>query len=299
MTDSTLAVCASHSPLISTVDGGEGGVRFLAAIEEVRGRIKEFDPEVVVFFGPDHARALQNLVPAFTVVTSASGYGDWGTPTDPYDVPGELAAELAAGLIDRGFDAAVGGDLHIDHGFGQTFVQLFDRLDAIPVIPVVVNCARPPQPTLPRVIEFGRAVGNLLRESDKRVLFLGSGGLSHTPPSMSAEVRKLPETEREAVSRRTVEHAAGLIRPEWDQGFLEKLAASDWSALGSIGNTELDSVGSGTHEIRTWLAAWAAANPDRGVTTYAAVPGWITGMGVIHSDLAPVRAPAEHHTRTI
>jgi 2,3-dihydroxyphenylpropionate 1,2-dioxygenase len=287
MTYSSLAVCASHSPLISTVDGGDAGARFLAAIEEVRGRIKEFDPELVVYFGPDHARALANLVPAFTVATSASGYGDWGTPTDPYDVPADLAGELAVSLLERGFDPAVGSDLHIDHGFGQTFIQLFDRLDAIPVIPIVVNCARPPQPTIKRVIEFGRAVGELLAASDKRVLFLGSGGLSHTPPSMSPEVRKLPEAEREAVSRRTVAEAANLIRPEWDEEFLRKLAASDWSALGAIGNAELDGVGSGTHEIRTWLAAWAAANPDAGVPTYAAVPGWITGMGVIRSELAP------------
>lgn len=286
MTASSMAVCASHSPLIDTVDGGEGGQRFLQAIADVRRRITDFAPELVVFFGPDHSRALQNLVPGFTIVTSAVGYGDWGTPAAAYDVRGETATSLAGDLIGRGFDVAVGSDIHLDHGFGQTFVQLFDRLDAVPVLPIVVNCARPPQPTIGRVIDLGRAVGQLLAESGLRVLYVGSGGLSHTPPSMSPEVRALPEAEREAVSRRTALRAGELLRPEWDDSFLRLLSSSDWDALGRISQAELDEVGSGTHEIRTWLAAWAAADPASGHPTYAAVRGWITGMGVIHSEPA-------------
>lgn len=285
MTGASLAVCASHSPLLDTVDGGEGGESFLGAIADARARIEEFDPEFVVFFGPDHARALDNLVPAFTVVTSAIGYGDWGTPKDPYDVPADDALALGTSLLDQGFDVAMGSDIHLDHGFGQTFIQLFDRLDGVPCIPIVINCARPPQPLVKRVLEFGRAVGKTLATREKRVLYLGSGGLSHTPPSMSKETLKLSEEEREAVSRATVAQAANLIKPDWDAGFLRQLRDADWASLSSITNAELDAAGSGTHEIRTWLAAWAAADARAGESTYAPVREWITGMGVIRSDV--------------
>lgn len=284
MTSSAMAICASHSPLIDSVDGGEGGRRFLDAIDAVRARIRDFSPDIVVFFGPDHSRALDHLVPSFTVVTSASGYGDWGTPTDAYDVQGEEAAELAAELVDRNFDVAIGSDIRLDHGFGQTFVQLFDRLDGVPVIPIVINCARSPQPRISRVIEFGRAVGEILEAQGRRVLYVGSGGLSHTPPSMSADARKLPEHEREAIARQTVAKAAESIKPEWDEGFLRQLREADWAGLEGITDVELDGVGSGTHEIRTWLASWAAAGTTSGVSTYAPVKDWITGMGVIYDD---------------
>jgi 2,3-dihydroxyphenylpropionate 1,2-dioxygenase len=284
MSGAAMAICASHSPLIDTVDGGDGGRLFLDAIDDVRARIAEFAPDLVVFFGPDHSRALENLVPAFTVVTSAQGYGDWGTPTDEYDVAEASAGELAVSLIERGFDVALGSEISLDHGFGQTFVQLFDALGAIPVVPIVVNCARAPQPRIQRVIEFGRAVGEHFRGTGLKVLFVGSGGLSHTPPSMSAEARKLPEEEREAIARATVAKAAESVNPEWDTGFLRQLSQSDWEALSRIDDDELDAVGSGTHEIRTWLATWAAAGADEGVSTYATVREWITGMGVIRSE---------------
>ncbi|MCU1415402.1 MAG: 3-carboxyethylcatechol 2,3-dioxygenase [Microbacteriaceae bacterium] len=282
MTD-TMAFCASHSPLIDTVDGGEGGERFLEAIETAKAAIRDFAPDLVVFFGPDHARALDNLVPAFTVVTSANGYGDWGTPTDSYDVDADEATALATTLLSRGFDVALGSDIHLDHGFGQSFVQVFGALGAIPVLPIVINCARAPQPSIGRVIEFARAVAASLSDSGKRILFMGSGGLSHTPPSMSKEVLSMTEEEREAYSRRTVEKAGELIKPEWDADFLKILADSDWDSLGAITGEELDSVGSGTHEIRTWLAAWAAADAPNGTSTYESVVPWITGMGVIYS----------------
>ncbi|MBB6406342.1 3-carboxyethylcatechol 2,3-dioxygenase [Arthrobacter sp. AZCC_0090] len=288
MTD-TMAFCASHSPLIDTVDGGAEGERFLAALETAKSAIQEFDPELVVFFGPDHARALDNLVPAFTVVTSADGYGDWGTPKDAYDVPAEEATALATALLGQGFDVALGSNIHLDHGFSQTFVQLFGTLGAIPTLPIVINCARAPQPPVERVVDFARAVGSSLATSGKRILFVGSGGLSHTPPSMSKEMLSLSEEEREAVSRRTVEKAGELIRPEWDAGFLRQMSASDWDSLRAITGTELDSIGSGTHEIRTWLAAWSAADAPSGLSTYESVVPWITGMGLIYSEPIPSR----------
>ncbi|MCW2758133.1 MAG: 3-carboxyethylcatechol 2,3-dioxygenase [Nocardioidaceae bacterium] len=275
-----MAVCASHSPLIDTVDGGPGGAAFLAAVEEARRRVEDYDPELVVFFGPDHSRALQNLVPAATVVTSAVGYGDWGTPQDPYVVDADAASGLARALLEDDFDVALGQDIRIDHGFGQTFVQLFGALGARPCLPVVLNCARPPLSSVRRVADLGRAVGRHLSGSGSRILYVGSGGLSHQPPSMSKAVTGLSEEEREAVSRRTVADAARFVNPAWDQEFLTAMVEGDWSHLRGLRDADLDAVGTGTHEIRTWVAAWAASSAQGGTFVYEPVPEWITGMGI-------------------
>jgi 2,3-dihydroxyphenylpropionate 1,2-dioxygenase len=275
-----LAVCASHSPLLENVDAGDAGVKFFSAIEDAKATIAAFDPELVVFFGPDHFRALQGIVPPVTIATSATGFGDWGTPEDPYVVPAELANQLSAHLLSHEFDVAVGSEVRIDHGFGQTFMQLFSALDAIPVIPIVLNCASMPRTSVSRVIDLAQAVGEFMAATNKRVLFLGSGGLSHQPPSMSAEVRALPSEEREAIARKSVLDAAKYVNAHWDSTFLESLTTCNWSALREYKDPELAEVGSGTHEIRTWVAAWAAAGAVAGRFTYVPIPEWITGMGV-------------------
>jgi 2,3-dihydroxyphenylpropionate 1,2-dioxygenase len=280
MSTKFLAVCASHSPLLENVDAGEAGVKFFNAIEDAKATIAAFDPELVVFFGPDHFRALQGIVPPVTIATSAIGFGDWGTPEDPYVVPAELANELATYLLSQEFDVAIGSEVRIDHGFGQTFIQLFSALDAIPVIPIVLNCASMPRTSVSRAIDVAQSVGAFMATTHKRVLFLGSGGLSHQPPSMSAEVRALPSDEREAIARKSVLDAAKYVNAQWDETFLQALTTSNWSVLREYKDPELAEVGSGTHEIRTWVAAWAAAGAAAGRYTYVPIPEWITGMGV-------------------
>jgi 2,3-dihydroxyphenylpropionate 1,2-dioxygenase len=144
----------------------------------------------------------------------------------------------------------------------------------------VLNCARPPLPSVGRVIDIGTAVGRILATSGRRVLYVGSGGLSHQPPSMKAQNTRLSEAEREEVARRTVADAARYVNPEWDDAFLRALTSSDWGHLRGLGDEALNAVGTGTHEIRTWVAAWAAAAASRGIFTYEPVPEWITGMAV-------------------
>jgi 2,3-dihydroxyphenylpropionate 1,2-dioxygenase len=275
-----MVVCASHSPLIDSVSGAAAGRRFLDAVADAQRRIEAFAPDLVVFFGPDHARALQNIVPAATVVSSAVGYGDWGTPEDPYVVDDELARGCATALLGEAFDVALGAEMRLDHGFGQTFAQLFGSLDAVPCLPILINCSRPPLATVDRIAHLGAAVGRFAAGIGGNVLFVGSGGLSHQPPSMAKAVTVLSEEEREAVSRRTVADAARFVNPAWDERFLKTLTEGDWSTLRAISDEDLNAVGLGTHEIRTWVAAWSAAQLGAGSYTYAPVPAWITGMGV-------------------
>jgi 2,3-dihydroxyphenylpropionate 1,2-dioxygenase len=282
MTSAFLA--ASHSPLMRPDDNsGEPGAAFHAAVARARTAAQAFDPELVVFFGPDHRRALTSVVPPFTVVRSAAGFGDWDLPNAPYAVDDALARTLVGDLHHAGFDVALGEGVRLDHGFAQTWTQLFGSLDAKPVIPIVINCVVEPLPAIARTIAFGRAVGAALAPRRRRTLFIGSGGLSHDPPSLGPEVTGLPETERKRMVEASVADAATRIRPDWDRRFLAALSSADWAWLENLATADVYRNGCGAQEIRTWLAAYAAAGVPVAWSSYHAVPEWITGMGVAMS----------------
>jgi 2,3-dihydroxyphenylpropionate 1,2-dioxygenase len=98
-------------------------------------------------------------------------------------------AAIAVGqhLAAAGIDIALAPHLRLDHGFGQSTSELFGSLPAVPLIPIVINCVDRPLPTAARTAALGRAVGEFLRcglPGDERVLVIGSGGISHAPPSL-------------------------------------------------------------------------------------------------------------------
>lgn len=70
----------------------------------------------------------------------------------------------------------------VDHGFVQPLEILFDGIDRVPVIPVFINGVATPLGPISRIRALGSAFGEAATLLDKRVLFLGSGGLSHDPP---------------------------------------------------------------------------------------------------------------------
>lgn len=278
-----LVVCASHSPgLARDVDERQGLV-FRAGMEAARSRVAAFAPDVVVFFGSDHRRTFTDIVPAFAIVTEAAGLGDLGSPTGRYDVPADTADRMAKHLLDHGFDVAVVRGARLDHGFGQTFAQLVGMLGGVPVLPVFVNCATPPLPACARVWELGEAVGRYTRGIAERPLFVGSGGLSHSPPSLEGTAVGLSDEERTRVNREGFEAAKTKIDPVWDREFLGRLSAYDRPALKSLTDDAIGLAGVGAQEVRTWLAAAAAGGVALQTVAYEPVPEWITGMGVAMS----------------
>jgi len=54
----------------------------------------------------------------------------------------------------------------------------------------------------------------------------------------------------------------------------------DWEWLSNLRHDELASIGVGAQEVRTWIAAIAAANFPATDTIYEPVSEWITGMGI-------------------
>ena len=142
---------------------------------------------------------------------------------------------------------------------------------------------------------IGRAVAG--DGSDKRVLVLASGGLSHRLPwpdwsqTLSDDDRFLVEAwlngrqqwkEYEVRRRQIIRAAAPDINADFDRDFLTQLESGDLSRTLALTNDELEDVaGNGAQELRSWIAMTAAVGCGRGRTlAYEPIGEWLTGMGV-------------------
>ncbi|PZM95844.1 MAG: 3-carboxyethylcatechol 2,3-dioxygenase [Actinobacteria bacterium] len=285
-----MTLCLSHSPGIARDEQKVHGTRFREGMRLAREAVREFDPTLVIFFGSDHRRAYQDILPAFSVVYAAEGLGDLRSPTGPYNVPEQIAADLTAALLNEGFDVAITRKIALDHGFGQTMADILGSLDAVPTVPIFINCATPPLASPRRAAELGAAVGRFAANLDERVLFIGSGGLSHSPPTLALTTAGLSEEERRELSAKHREAAKDKIRPDWDEAFLERLGAQDNSWAFAVTQEFIDPAGVGANEVRTWLAAYLAGGKPLRRVAYEPVREWITGMGVAMSDYSPAKA---------
>lgn len=224
------------------------------------------------------------MVPAFGVALSASILAEGGHPAGELDVPSESARRLCEHLLSAGFDVAACRDIGLDHAFAQPIRDLFGDLAVKAVIPVPVNCATAPLPTGRRVAEFGAEVCRFLDGLDERVLVIGTGGLSHSPPSLEVDTYDLGDEERARIIAEGMADARNKIRPDWDAEVLNAMSNWDVAALIRLVDTAHARAGAGANEVRTWLAAGAAGG-GQPVTplVYEPVPEWITGMAVAAS----------------
>jgi 2,3-dihydroxyphenylpropionate 1,2-dioxygenase len=281
---------------------------FHAAMDRARAAIEDYAPELVVVFGPDHFNGLFfDLMPSFCIGTSAQSTADWGLDPAPLDVPAALAQDAIRALRDAGFDVAFSHRLKVDHGITIPLHKLAGGLARYPVLPVVIDCAADPRPSFARTRAMGEALGRFLSATGKRIVILGSGGLSHDPPTPrlaeapahvvarlidrhtpSAEDLRQRETRVLAAARALVA-GGGPCRPpsaSFDRDFLERFVAQDMEAFDRYTDADVDREGGfGGHEVRCWIAALAAmraAGPvDAAVSWYDIVPEWITGMAVV------------------
>jgi 2,3-dihydroxyphenylpropionate 1,2-dioxygenase len=297
----------SHSPLLDITEQSpelEADVR--AALATARAFAADFDPDVVVVFAPDHYNGFfYRLMPAFCLGTAATAIGDYGSLAGALDVPTELARACAGAVLGAGVDLATSHQMELDHATAQPLRELFDALDARPVIPVFINAAAPPLAPLSRARQLGAAIGRFFAARDERVLFVGSGGLSHDPPVPTLDTASPATAERLVSGRRlTAEEAEGKhtgaiaegmrlaagtserrsLSPSWDAVFLDLVTAGSLAELDGWSNDDIGRHGSGAHEIRTWLAAYAAlaaaGSYEVGYRYYRPIPEYIAGFGV-------------------
>lgn len=279
-----LVVCASHSPGKDRDVAEAFGAEFRAGLSRAATLVREFRPDYIILFGGDHRRAFRTIVPAFAVVQSGGIMAEAGHPAAGLEVPQDRAREIAEHLLASGIDIAVCRDIELDHAFAQPLRDLTGSENRYPVVPIAINCATAPLPDARRVLALGDAVARFLAQRDDRVLIIGTGGLSHSPPSLEVDTYDISDEERARIIAEGMPAARGKIKPVWDREFLEALATWDRHALCTLTDNARAEAGAGANEVRTWLAAGAAGG-GRPVPTlvYQPVPEWITGMAVAAS----------------
>jgi 2,3-dihydroxyphenylpropionate 1,2-dioxygenase len=304
-------ICCSHSPLMTTdVEESEVDVHaaFFREMESCAAALHAFRPDLVVVFGPDHFNGFfYELMPSFCIGAAAMGTKDWHLESGPLRVPRELALSCVRYLQGRDFDLALSHDMKVDHGITIPLYKLTGALNRYDVLPVFVNCAADPRPSFRRVRAFGEAMGVFLAQQDMKITVIGSGGLSHDPPtprlaSSPPDVaqrlirRHTPSQEElDARESRVIRAARDLVggkgpclppSEQWDREFLSTFLSGDLGKLDALADAEIDRVaGFGAHEVRTWVAAAAAARRIGAMQAelryYHLVPEWITGMGIV------------------
>ena len=309
MSPSRAVLGLSHTPLLGLNPLPPVVERDLStALRECARLVGEFAPELVVLFAPDHFNGFfHDLMPPFCIGSEAEALGDYGTPAGPLKVSAADALGLAQALNAQGFDVAVSRRMAVDHGFAQPLQLLFGGLDSPPLVPVFINAAAPPAiPAVVRCVGLGRAAGRHFADDPRRILFIGSGGLSHDPPVPTLDnpdpaaresiiVRHLyTADERTARQARVLavgrDMAAGkssrrALNAEWDQRVMTLLEHEDWTAIGAISEEEIvREGGTSAHETKNWIAAFASQTGTRLSTRqrwYRAIPELIAGFGVM------------------
>ncbi|KUH80276.1 MULTISPECIES: 3-carboxyethylcatechol 2,3-dioxygenase [unclassified Mycobacterium] len=298
----------SHSPLLNLPGPSRGLLDDIeSALTEARRFVSDYDPELVVVFSPDHYNGFfYRTMPPFCIGTAAQGVGDYGSHAGALDVPADLATDCARAVLESGIDVAISASMDVDHGTVQPLQNLFGDATARPMIPVFINSVATPLGPVRRVRALGTAIGTFLATLDKRVLLLGSGGLSHDPPvptlatappaALERIVHGTPMTPEQRQARQVAVMDAAKafahgdsplqpLNPEWDAAFLELVDANRLAEVDGWSNDWIErEAGHSAHEIRTWIAAFAALAAHGRYRTeqrfYRAAPELIAGFAI-------------------
>ncbi len=298
----------SHSPLLNLPGPSQDLLDDIdGALTQAKDFVAAFSPEIVVIFAPDHYNGFfYRTMPPFCIGTQAQGVGDYGTHKGPLDVPEATAIGCAKAVLSAGVDVAISASMDVDHGTVQPLEKLFGKATARPVIPIFINSVATPLGPLHRCRTLGTAVGSYLATLNKRVLVVGSGGLSHDPPvptlatatpqvverivhgrPMTPEQRSARQTAVMEAAKTFADGQSSLqpLNPEFDHKFLHIVDSGQLDELDTWSNAFIAGEGGNSaHEIRTWVAAFAALGAtgpyETDVRYYRPVPELIAGFAV-------------------
>jgi Catalytic LigB subunit of aromatic ring-opening dioxygenase len=283
MAEIAVAVAASHAPgLIGLFEGApeESKQVVTDAFGVLKRELHESDLDLLVVLANDHlANSRVRAFPDFLLGMAEEHAGpfEWFKPwigCDDYVVPGDrdAAETLFGGINERGVRVfATHENLKFDDNISiPTVLCELDAPPAPKMIPILQNCTVPPMPGPERSLEFGRALGDSIREDlpdGMRVGLFGSGGLSHEPGGARYF----------------------YIDEEFDHWFLDRLAEGDTERLVAECTLDrMDQAGAGgTTELLAWFDVLGAiGEAPCEVLGYTAYSDWKCGVGAVRWDLS-------------
>lgn len=249
-----MAFCVSHAPQIflmpseedpSEIERVHDGYRMISR----QARELELDALCVVALDHLHSHFL-DLVPMFTVFTGEPVMAEFNGSSVTCKAAPDLANGMLDHLLDSGFDPAFSQREVLDHSFMIPLHYASEEGLTTPIIPLIVNGYVPPQPSIRRCHDLGRAIAGWAGENGVRIGVVSTGGMSH-----------FPGTDR-------------FWHPDVgaDGEVMEWLRTGEGSRLVNLSAADLDA--RGMVELRTWAVAVGA----RGSTSKAKVHSyWDSG----------------------
>ena len=241
-----------------------------AAFREMQQQLAAARPDALMVIAAEHfANFFMNNMPAYALGMAEN-----------YDGPIEDAAwlriphrtirgnpDLSRRLIvevQQTVDAAYAEEWRFDHGI-MVPLHFLDPDNRLTIIPGNINCQGPPLTPLHRAWAFGEALRRAADTVSERIALVCTGGISHWPAT--------PDS--------------GIINVAWDREFLDRWARQDKDAMLAYSDTETyRDAGQGGFEIRTFVAAAAAARGKGTVHFYAPIPIFAVGCTVATLEIA-------------
>ena len=228
--------------------------------------LEDLAPDALIMVYNDHVNSFFfDAYPTFALgVADVFPQADegWGTRPLP-DLAGDtgLGWHVARSLVADEFDPTICQELAVDHGIYSVLPFLAAPPWETPIVPLAVNVIQHPLPTPRRCFRLGQALGRAVatHEVDARVVVIATGGMSH----------QLHGTD------------FGLLAPEWDNEFLDRLE-SDPDSLCELTHLEyMDRGGAESVEVIMWLAMRGAMGADVTRVHRAYHAPMLTGYGLI------------------
>lgn len=230
--------------------------------------LDEVQPDVAVVFYNDHGlNFFLDKMPTFAVGAAAeycNADEGWGIPTlPPFAGVPELSWHIIEHLVDQAFDITTCQEMLVDHAFTIP-LKLFWPEPRRPLltVPICINTVQFPLPSARRCLQLGQAVGQAIRswDSDRKVVVIGTGGLSHQLDGQRA----------------------GFINKPFDLAFMDSLIDHpEWATQFSI-HELVQKTGTQGVELLMWLAArGAVGGPVRKVHTNYHIPISNTAAGMM------------------
>ncbi|MFT4077525.1 MAG: extradiol ring-cleavage dioxygenase [Asticcacaulis sp.] len=243
---------------------------FFAAFHDMRDRLHAARPDAVIVVAAEHfANFFMNNMPAFALGMAETYDGPIEDP-EWLRIPHRVVRgnpDLSRRLItevQQTVDAAYAEEWRFDHGI-MVPLHFLDPHNELTIIPGNINCQGPPLSPLHRAWAFGEALRRAAEAVPERIAIVCTGGISHWPAT--------PDS--------------GMINEAWDRDFLDRWSRQDKAAM--LVYTDTDTyrdAGQGGFEIRTFIAAAAAARGPGTVHFYQPIPIFAVGCTIATLEIA-------------